>query len=53
MSNSIRLHENFEHEQLNTNLMWYSPPRAWEINQEPAKLIVRTAKETDYWQKTH
>lgn len=53
MSNSNRLHENFSNEQLNNNLKWYSPPREWEINKETARLIVRTAKETDYWQKTH
>lgn len=52
MSNVI-LFENFNDDKIDNHLKWFSPPREWSIDPNICKLIIKTDKETDFWQKTH
>jgi hypothetical protein len=45
--------ETFEQETLNPLLQWLNPPPSWKVDRERARLIVETAAETDFWQRTH
>ncbi|WP_057763123.1 DUF1349 domain-containing protein [Cytobacillus praedii] len=51
-SNNILLEE-FKNAELEKNLKWFSPPEKWGVNGEKSKLIIKTDKFTDFWQKTH
>ncbi|MFK9090954.1 DUF1349 domain-containing protein [Bacillus salipaludis] len=53
MTNSYILIEEFNNVELDKNLKWFSPPKKWEVNCEKSNLIIKTDKETDFWQKTH
>jgi len=53
LTNSNILIEEFNNVELDKNLKWFSPPKKWEVNCEKSNLIIKTDKETDFWQKTH
>ncbi|MEB9682990.1 hypothetical protein BK742_17730 [Bacillus thuringiensis serovar pingluonsis] len=53
MKNNYILIEEFNNMELDKSLKWFSPPQNWEISSNNSKLIVKTDKETDFWQKTH
>ncbi|WP_459502419.1 DUF1349 domain-containing protein [Bacillus sp. C1] len=45
--------EEFNNAKFDENFKWFSPPETWEINSDKANLLIKTDKETDFWQKTH
>src|ERR1017187_9965347 len=45
------LNERFKGPALDARLQWLNPPPAWSL--EPARLMVRPAADTDFWQETH
>jgi regulation of enolase protein 1 (concanavalin A-like superfamily) len=51
MNDSIILIEEFDNTELEKKLKWFSPPKEW--NCESSNLIIKTDKQTDFWQKTH
>lgn len=51
-SNTKVLWENFRSEQYDARLQWAFPPASHSINQQGG-LVVQTAGETDYWERTH
>ncbi|ALC83374.1 MULTISPECIES: DUF1349 domain-containing protein [Bacillus] len=53
MSDSIILIDEFNNTEIDKNLEWYSPPKEWELNPERSNLMIKTDKQTDFWQKTH
>ncbi|MGG3571039.1 DUF1349 domain-containing protein [Bacillus gobiensis] len=53
MSDSIILIDEFNNTEIDKNLEWYSPPKEWELNPERTNLMIKTDKQTDFWQKTH
>lgn len=53
MSDSIILIEEFNNAGIDKNLGWLSPPKEWKLNYKGSNLIIKTDKQTDFWQKTH
>lgn len=53
MNGNVVLMEKFNNPELDKDLKWFSPPDKWEVNSESSKLIIKTNKQTDFWQKTH
>ncbi|MBS4207525.1 DUF1349 domain-containing protein [Bacillus sp. FJAT-50079] len=53
MNESIILIEEFNNNELNSQLRWFSPPKEWELDRQESKLIFQAEKGTDFWQKTH
>lgn len=53
MTNRNILIEEFNNTELDKNLKWFSPPEKWEVNYKKKNLLIKTDKETDFWQKTH
>jgi regulation of enolase protein 1 (concanavalin A-like superfamily) len=53
MSDSIILIEEFNNAEIDKNLGWLSPPKEWKLNYKGSNLIIKTDKQTDFWQKTH
>jgi uncharacterized protein len=47
------LEEKFDSQQLNNLLEWRCEPKKWIVDTTSAQLVIKTDKETDYWQKTH
>jgi uncharacterized protein len=53
MSEKIILIEEFNTTKIDDNLRWFSPPKEWKLNSEGSSLVIKTEKQTDFWQKTH
>lgn len=47
------LHETFAGTSLNPALQWLNPPPVWRLDPDTSRLVVHTAQETDFWQRTH
>jgi regulation of enolase protein 1 (concanavalin A-like superfamily) len=47
------LHETFGGTTLHPALRWLNPPPAWRLDPATSRLVVHTAAETDFWQRTH
>jgi len=47
------LHETFSGPALHPALRWMNPPPEWRLDPAASRLIVHTAAETDFWQRTH
>jgi regulation of enolase protein 1 (concanavalin A-like superfamily) len=47
------LHETFAGPTLHPALRWLNPPPAWTLDPATSRLVVHTAAETDFWQRTH
>jgi len=45
------LNERFNGPSLDARLRWLNPPPAWSV--ESARLVIRPAAKTDFWQQTH
>lgn len=53
MNDSIILIEKFNNTEIDKNLVWLSPPKEWKLNYKDSNLVIKTDKQTDFWQKTH
>lgn len=53
MSDSIILLDEFNNTEISKNLKWFSPPKEWKLDYGGSNLIIKTDKQTDFWQKTH
>ncbi|MCM3789900.1 DUF1349 domain-containing protein [Domibacillus indicus] len=53
MDSLMILLEEFNHKDINKGLKWFSPPQHWNHDSECATFMIRTDKQTDFWQKTH
>ncbi len=53
MKTNIFFNENFEDNRFSDELTWYCEPKIWFIDTSSAQLVIKTDKNTDYWQKTH
>jgi regulation of enolase protein 1 (concanavalin A-like superfamily) len=47
------IHETFGGAALHPALRWLNPPPAWRLDPVTSRLVVHTAAETDFWQRTH
>ena len=45
--------ETFEQKGFHPLLKWLNPPPSWNIDAEHGRLLLETAGETDFWQRTH
>lgn len=50
---NLLLLEDFKKENLDKRLKWFCPPKQWEVDRAENRLVIKTEKETDFWQKTH
>lgn len=53
MSDNIVLSEEFNNNEISKKLAWFSPPKEWKLNYEGSSIIIKTDRQTDFWQKTH
>jgi regulation of enolase protein 1 (concanavalin A-like superfamily) len=47
------IHETFRGPAFHPALKWLNPPPRWHLERGGSRLIVYTAGETDFWQRTH
>jgi uncharacterized protein len=53
MSMKWLLQEKFQMNQINDVLKWYCEPKHWFLDKDAQQLVLKTERETDFWQRTH
>ncbi|SES25947.1 DUF1349 domain-containing protein [Salisediminibacterium halotolerans] len=53
MKTKMIFNDYFEGNRLSDELSWFCEPDKWFIDTHSSQLVLKTDKNTDYWQKTH